>query len=150
MNQIKLNHLNDSHIDGIMTINELSFAIPWSRNSIEDELKNKFAIYTVATLNDKVVGYGGLWLIIDEANITNIAVHPEYRKSGIASLILNELLNICAKQNAVSIDLEVRVSNVAAQKLYKKFDFNEIGIRKKYYEDNNEDAILMKKSSILD
>lgn len=130
-------------LDDIMEISTLSFPVYWSKASFQSELENKLAHYFVAKDGEKVIGYGGMWIIIDEGHITNIAVHPDYRKKGIGDLILNTMINECTKRKVIAMTLEVRASNIAAQGLYSKHGFIEEGIRKKYYEDNGEDAIIM-------
>ncbi|NEZ74393.1 ribosomal-protein-alanine N-acetyltransferase [Clostridium botulinum] len=138
------------HIDGVMEIDNLSFSVPWSRNSYETELKNKFAKYIVV-LNEetnKVLGFAGMWLIIDECHITNIAVHPNYRGLGIGNILMNEIIDICKEHNLTGITLEVRESNTAAKNLYYKYGFKDSGIRKDYYADNNENALLMWKTDL--
>lgn len=149
MNKFDIRPLDSSHIDDILEISILSFPIPWSRDAFTNELTNKFARYVVAVKDNKVIAYGGIWLIIDEGHITNIAVHPEYRGIGIASAILEAILEICKAELISSVTLEVRRSNAAAQGLYKKYGFIEDGIRKAYYEDNKEDAIIMWNHNIL-
>ncbi|KEI96732.1 30S ribosomal protein S18 [Clostridium botulinum A2B3 87] len=138
------------HIDGVMEIDNLSFSVPWSRNSYETELKNKFTKYIVV-LNEetnKVLGFAGMWLIIDECHITNIAVHPNYRGLGIGNILMNEIIDICKEHNLTGITLEVRESNTAAKNLYYKYGFKDSGIRKGYYADNNENALLMWKTDL--
>ncbi|BAQ14954.1 putative ribosomal-protein-alanine acetyltransferase [Clostridium botulinum] len=138
------------HIDGVMEIDNLSFSVPWRRNSYETELKNKFAKYIVV-LNEetnKVLGFAGMWLIIDECHITNIAVHPNYRGLGIGNILMNEIIDICKEHNLTGITLEVRESNTAAKNLYYKYGFKDSGIRKGYYADNNENALLMWKTDL--
>lgn len=135
-------------IDDIFHITHLSFATAWSIDSINNELNNKLARYVVAKCDDKIIGYGGMWLIIDEAHITNIAVHPEFRRTGAASLILENMVTICRLESVISMTLEVRDSNTAARNLYGKFGFISEGIRKKYYADNKEDAIIMWKHNV--
>ena len=135
-------------IDDIFHITHLSFATAWSIDSINNELNNKLARYVVAKCDDKIIGYGGMWLIIDEAHITNIAVHPEFRHTGAASLILENMVTICRLESVISMTLEVRDSNTAARNLYGKFGFISEGIRKKYYADNKEDAIIMWKHNV--
>ncbi|MDZ7542793.1 ribosomal-protein-alanine N-acetyltransferase, partial [Clostridium perfringens] len=92
---------------------------------------------------NSVIGFVGVWIIVGEADITNIAVHPNYRKLGVGSKLLSSLINICDDLSCSLINLEVRASNISAQNLYKKFSFIENGLRKGYYEDTKEDAILM-------
>ena len=135
-------------INDIFHITLLSFATAWSIDSFNNELNNKFARYVVAKYNNKIIGYGGMWIIIDEAHITNIAVHPEFRRTGAGAFILENLVNICKSEAVISMTLEVRDSNIAARNLYEKFGFLPEGVRKKYYADNKEDAIIMWKHNI--
>lgn len=143
-NDITICKANETHIDGIFNVSTLSFHISWSIDSIKKEIvDNKNAIYIVAVKDNQVIGYGGSWVILDEGHITNIAVSPKYRGMGIASLILDNLMKSCKCCDVVSMTLEVRKSNIPAQNLYKKFNFIEEGLRKNYYADNKEDALIM-------
>lgn len=135
--------MNKSHIDGIMEIEKDSFAIPWSRAAVEKELSNNLAIYAVVKENDKVVGYGGMWHVVNEGHITNIAVHKDYRRKGIGNIIVNKLIEIAEEKEMIGLTLEVRKSNLPALELYKKNGFKLEGIRPEYYEDNKEDAYIM-------
>jgi ribosomal-protein-alanine N-acetyltransferase len=136
--------MKESDLERIIEIEEKSFNPPWSREAFLLELtKNLLAKYIVAEVDGQVVGYGGIWLIIDEGHVTNIAVDEEYRGKGIGSKILEGLIQICRDRNMTAMTLEVRKSNVVAQSLYRKYGFKEYGIRKGYYQDNNEDAIIM-------
>lgn len=139
--QIEL--MNKRHIDGIIEIENESFAIPWSRASVEKELSNNLAIYVVATESEKVVGYGGMWHIVNEGHITNIAVHKDYRQKGIGNAIINKLSEIALEKEMIGLTLEVRKSNTPALALYRKNGFKLEGIRPEYYEDNKEDAYIM-------
>lgn len=139
--QIEL--MNKSHVDGIIEIENESFAIPWSRASVEKELSNNLAIYVVAMEDDKVVGYGGMWHIVNEGHITNIAVHKDYRRKGIGNAIINKLSEIAVDKEMIGLTLEVRKSNTPALELYQKNGFKLEGIRPEYYEDNKEDAYIM-------
>lgn len=146
---INLKAMNESHVDGILKISNLSFHMPWSRESIENEIISNIAHYVIAEdENGKVIGYGGVWIVFDEGDVTNIAVHPDYRGQHIGSMILKEMINVCASNGVTTMTLEVRESNMAAQKLYTNFGFNAEAVRKKYYEDNDEDAILMWKRDV--
>ncbi|NEZ46778.1 ribosomal-protein-alanine N-acetyltransferase [Clostridium niameyense] len=131
------------HINDVMEIDKLSFSTPWRKESYEQELKNKSAKYMVALKDNKVIGFFGLWFIIDECHIINIAVHPKFRGLGVGNLMMEEIIKICGEKNFPNITLEVRASNTTAQNLYYKFNFKNSGIRKGYYADNNEDAIIM-------
>ena len=133
--------------DEVYRISKSSFSIPWSIDSINSELNNPLAKYIVARDEDKnlVVGFVGIWIVVGEGSITNIAIDPTYRGKGIGSKLLSSLINLCSDLNCTLINLEVRESNYTAQNLYKKFGFTIDGIRKGYYEDNKENAILMSK-----
>lgn len=139
--QIEL--MNKSHIDGIIEIEKDSFAIPWSRASVEKELSNNLAIYVVAMDKEKVIGYGGMWHIVNEGHITNIAVHKDFRRKGIGNAIVKKLIEIAEEKEMIGLTLEVRKSNISALELYKKNGFKLEGIRPEYYEDNKEDAYIM-------
>lgn len=145
--KITYNLMTDKDVKGVFDISNASFSIPWSIESINGELNNPLAKYIVARdeINDLVVGFVGIWIVVGEGNITNIAVHPDYRGNGIGDKLLSSLINLCSDLNCTLINLEVRESNYKAQNLYKKFGFNIDGIRKGYYEDNKENAILMSK-----
>lgn len=131
-------------IDGVMEIEYASFAIPWSREAFEEELtNNKHAVYIVAKQDNKVIGYGGMWKVLEEGHITNIAVHPDFRRMRVGYAIVEALTQIAKNKGIGSMTLEVRENNIAAQGLYRKFGFEVVGRRKKYYADNNEDALIM-------
>lgn len=150
MNNIIISKMQESHINQVYNISALSFHTPWTVDSLKDELSsNKYARYFVASIDDLVVGYGGIWIIIDEAHVTNIAVHPEYRGIGIGKKILEALIEQCKIEFIPSMTLEVRVSNAVAISLYKSYGFSEEGIRKKYYGDTGEDGIIMWKRNIV-
>lgn len=131
-------------INAVYNIEEQCFSHPWSKDSFKGELNNNAcARYLVAQEGDEIVGYGGMWLIINEAHITNIAVHENHRKKKVGSILLSHLMGLAWNELEVQrMTLEVRKSNQVAQALYRKFDFQICGERKKYYE-NNEDAIIM-------
>lgn len=148
MNNLEVCSFEKKYLREIMCIENLSFSIPWTKDAMEKELLNKFAKYVVIKLNNLVVGYGGMWLILDEGHITNIAVHPEFRGIGAGKKIIEALIDECKKNNINSLTLEVRASNYVAKNLYTKFGFIEEGIRKNYYNDNNEDAIIMWKRNM--
>ena len=133
-----------THVDGVAEVDKLSFALPWSRDSFEAEVsRNDFARYVVAVSDGKVIGYGGVWIIAGEGQITNIAVHPDFRGMGAACKMLEALIDICISESVNDMTLEVRVSNTPAINLYKKYGFVEEGLRKQFYEDNKEDALIM-------
>jgi ribosomal-protein-alanine acetyltransferase len=144
MEKIEIIKACADHIDGILAVENLSFKIPWSRQSFIDEItKNDFAWYICAIINGQITGYAGMWQVFDEGHITNIAVHPEFRLSGVGSALLESLINHARLSGIKRMTLEVRKSNLPARGLYKKFKFKDGGFRKAYYADNNEDAIIM-------
>jgi len=134
-------------INQVAEIEKLSFPTPWSPYAFHCEiLDNNFANYLVITSKseqDNVIGYGGMWVILDEAHVTNIAVTPEFRGKRLGEMLLTGLMEIAVKKGALRITLEVRESNLNAQRLYKRLGFEEAGIRKGYYIDTKEDAIIM-------
>ncbi|HAN86889.1 MAG: ribosomal protein S18-alanine N-acetyltransferase [Bacillota bacterium] len=135
--------LND--IDQVLQIERLSFSIPWSRHAFVDELlRNEQARYVVVRdPNGVVLGYGGMWLILDEAHVTNVAVHPEYRRQGIARAIMKSLMETAVCLGATRMTLETRLSNLPAQELYRSLGFVAAGVRPGYYIDDHEDALVM-------
>ena len=145
--KITYNLMTEKDVKGVFDISNSSFSIPWSINSINGELNNPLAKYIVARDEDVnlIVGFVGAWIVVGEASITNIAVHPNYRNHGIGYKLLDSLINLCNDLDCTLINLEVRASNNSAQNLYKKSGFNVDGLRKGYYEDNKEDALLMTK-----
>lgn len=131
-------------VDAVAELEQAVFARPWSRESFRQELtRNAVARYLVAEENGEILGYAGAWIIMDESHITNIAVREDARGRGIGRQLTAELLQILSNLGACYATLEVRVSNERAQNLYKSLGFVSVGKRKRYYEDNNEDAYLM-------
>lgn len=144
MTGIKIVAACREHIEDLVILENLSFKIPWSRQSITEEItQNKAAVYFCAETGEKAVGYAGMWQVCDEGHITNIAVHPEFRNSGVGSALMEALLHAAGERGIVALTLEVRRSNLSAQALYRKYGFEDGGMRKAYYADNNEDAIIM-------
>jgi ribosomal-protein-alanine N-acetyltransferase len=131
-------------VDAVQEVERLSFPVPWPANAFRHELtQNRMARYVVARSELRLVGYAGLWLQHDEAHITTFAVHPDHRRRKIGERLLQRLFEIAEDVGAEWMTLEVRVSNLAAQKLYEKYGFRRAGIRRHYYSDNNEDALIM-------
>lgn len=144
---ICVREMQESDIDRIVEIEQESFSPPWSREAFLLELtRNILAKYIVVEVEGRVVGYGGIWLIIDEGHITNIAVDKEYRGLGLGNKLLEGLIQLCIDRDVKAITLEVRKSNEIAKGLYKKYGFKEYGVRPGYYTNNNEDAIIMWKT----
>lgn len=138
-------------IDSILEIEKEAFTTPWSREAFLTEIKeNLLAYYLIAEVNGKVTGYGGIWLILNEGHITNIAVKEEYKGNGIGNSILEGLICYCMKNSIDNMTLEVRESNVIAQNLYRKYGFVSSGKRPNYYSDDGEDAIIMWRTNIVE
>ena len=130
-------------VDAVCAIEEATFARPWSRASIENELTNSCARYVVLRRSGETVGYAGMWLVIDEAHVTNVAIRKDLRGQGLGEKLMRALIQLAADSGMIWMTLEVRRSNAAAQGLYRKLVFVDVGWRKRYYEDNGEDALLM-------
>ncbi len=141
-----IRQMNQRDLDEIMRIEKASFTLPWSRMSYENEFENQYATYLVVDYEGEIAAYGGIWVIHDEAHITSVAVAKEYRRKGMGAALLNALLNTARLKRAMRAFLEVRVTNEAALKMYSRQGFAAIGLRKEYYDDNHEDAIVMMKT----
>lgn len=146
----KMGKMELQHIDQVVEIEKNAFAAPWSRESFVTEVTNNhFAYYVVCgdeSQNNQVVGYAGMWLIVDEAHITTIAVHSDYRGLKIGKQLLEYLLAVAKLRCAQKATLEVRPTNHPAKQLYLSLGFEVVGLRKGYYQDNGEDAIIMWKN----
>lgn len=131
-------------VEAVHHIEASTFSEPWSLQSFRDEMeRNACARYIVAEADGAIVGYAGAWLIIDEGHITNVAVAEAMRGQGIGTGLMNALMRYAANMGVQYMTLEVRKSNLTAQKLYRAMGFIELGVRKRYYENNGEDALLM-------
>jgi ribosomal-protein-alanine N-acetyltransferase len=131
-------------LQAVQHIERASFTTPWPPQAYRQELEaNRLAAYLVGTIRDEVVAYGGIWLMVDEAHITTFAVHPRYRRRRIGERLLLSLMDLSVDRHAREATLEVRLSNLAARRLYEKYGFRPVGIRPRYYSDNQEDALIM-------
>ena len=143
MADITIRRMTWLDVEEVTAVEEASFAIPWTKEAFMNEmLRNEQAIYFVAVHDRRVIGFAGVWKIVDEGHITNIAVLPEYRGQGVGNQLLHALVTYARAQSLAALTLEVRVSNVGAQTLYEQFGFECAGRRKRYYQDNNEDALI--------
>lgn len=144
MEGLIIRKMTEKDIDEVLAIEREAFTTPWSRDAFVKEItENQLARYIVAEKDGQIVGFGGIWLILDEGHITNIAVAPNYRGQGIGNVLVKQLIKLCEELGIFRITLEVRRSNYIAQTLYKKHGFTECGIRPGYYADTKEDAIIM-------
>ncbi len=131
-------------LPAVQAIEQASFTAPWPPHAYRSELEsNRLAHYLVARAGDDVTAYGGMWLMVDEAHITTFAVHPAWRRRRIGERLLLAFLDLAADRRAHEATLEVRLSNLAARKLYEKYGFRPVGLRPRYYSDDGEDALIM-------
>lgn len=145
ISEIKILPMQTSHVDDVIKIEEQAYGEHhWSKDSFYGELANELAYYYSAfDMENNLIGYAGSWQIIDEAHITTIAVKPELRRKKIGEALLTKIINDCYNNKIKYITLEVRESNKPAIGLYEKYGFKSLGTRKGYYQNNNEDALIM-------
>jgi [ribosomal protein S18]-alanine N-acetyltransferase len=131
-------------VPAVHEIERLSFRTPWPAYAFEQELRaNRLARYVVARAGDRVVGFAGVWLMVDDAHVTTFGVHPDWRRQGIGRQLMLNVAELSAAIGARRMTLEVRASNHAAQALYHAFGFEIVGRRPHYYTDDGEDALVM-------
>ena len=141
---VRIVPMNADHLDEVAELERICFSVPWSRNMLAEELDNLLSAFLVALDdNDKVVGYAGVQIILDEGYITNVAVRPECRRQGVAAKLLQVFLDFAKANKLAFLTLEVRASNYNAIALYGSRGFRSVGRRKNYYEHPKEDAIIM-------
>ncbi len=145
MKKVSIEKMNETHIPSIMEIESVSFGkYHWSENAFRTELNNNLAHYFVALDENKnLLGYCGFWDILEEGHITTFAVREEFRGQKIAAQMMLYIFEKAKELNIKWFTLEVRASNLPAINLYQKYGFETIGEREKYYQDNNEDALIM-------
>lgn len=136
--------MEEKDIDDVLKIEQASFTTPWTLEAFHHEMtQNRFAVYVVLEEDGQVIGYCGSWVVVDEVHITNVAIHPDYRGQKLGEALMRNMIEVAIGLGAVSMTLEVRVSNHIAQSLYRKLGFQDGGIRKNYYTDLQEDALVM-------
>ena len=141
---IRVEPMSFADIPAVHAIERESFVVPWPDDAYRNELAtNRLASYVVARTDDRVIGFAGLWVMVDEAHVTTFAVDPRWRRRGVGERLLLGLIDIAVARRAREATLEVRLSNVPARRLYEKFGFRPVGIRPRYYSDNGEDALIM-------
>ena len=141
-----IERMNESHVAAVAALEKLCFADPWSLSSVASELKNPLALWLVAVENDAVVGYVGSQSVLGEADMMNVAVHPDHRRKGVAQALVTALVRALWEKDNHSLALEVRASNAPASALYEKLGFVQVGLRKNYYRNPREDARILKKT----
>ena len=137
-------------VPSVYEIEVLSFRTPWSMRSLAGELKNRVAHYTVMEQDERIIGYCGMWVLFEEAHITNIAIRPEKRGNGFGKQLLHASMRVAASFGAEMMTLEVRETNAVAQRMYDEMDFLQQGRRRRYYTDTGEDALLLWNRNIIE
>ena len=137
--------MKSSHVAQIAELEKICFSDPWSEKSIASELNNELAFWLTAIEGDLVAGYIGSQTVIDETDMMNVAVHPDFRRKGIAEALVNALIEALKSRGSRCLTLEVRASNEPAIMLYEKLGFSQIGRRKNYYRNPREDALILRK-----
>lgn len=143
--QLVYRKMVEQDIEGVLKIEEESFSLPWTRDSFIHEMTSNLHAYYVVALDseEEIIGFCGMWLVVDESHITNVAVTEKAKGQGVGEALMREAIRIALENEVVLMTLEVRVSNVIAQNLYRKLGFQNGGIRRNYYTDNQEDALVM-------
>lgn len=145
MDNVKISRMTISDLNSIENSLLTDFDNFWNVNTFRSELLNPNSKYIVAKINNEIVGFAGIWKAVDDVHITNIVTAKKLRKQNIGSIMLSKLIEMAeAEKEITSITLEVNSNNMPAIKLYEKFDFKKVGLRKKYY-NNTDDAIIMTK-----
>lgn len=136
--------MNVEDIPEVLRVEAMCFVTPWPRNAFQNELtENKLAHYFVGRADDEIVAYGGLWVILEDAHITTVAVKPSHQRKRFGERVLVHLLDEAIERGACWVTLEVRESNLGAQELYRKYGFTVVNTRRGYYSDNDENALVM-------
>ena len=143
MKTLRFENLQESHVASILTIEQMTNSAPWSEKSFLNELQHKHGIFLVAILEGAVIGYGGVWLVVDEAHVTTISISESQRRKGVGRRLMVELLQRAKDAGMLCSTLEVRASNLPAIKLYEDLGYSVSATRKGYYPDNGEDALVM-------
>ena len=140
-----ITEMNATHVPQVAELEKICFADPWSEKSVASELDNKWALWLVAVEDDRVTGYIGSQTSIDETDVMNVAVHPDFRRRGIAESLIIRLVDELKMRGSHALMLEVRASNTPAIALYEKLGFRQVGCRKNYYRNPKEDALILRK-----
>jgi ribosomal-protein-alanine N-acetyltransferase len=142
--KVRIEPMRLDDVPAVQAIEQASFTTPWPPHAYRNELEsNRLATYLVARIDDAVVGYAGVWLMVDEAHITTFAVDPRWRRQRIGERLLVAVLDVARQRRAREATLEVRLSNLPARRLYEKYGFKPVGLRPHYYSDDREDALVM-------
>lgn len=137
--------MRQEHVAQVAALEKLCFRDPWSENSVASELNNPLSLWLVAVDGERVAGYVGSQTVMEESDMMNVAVHPDYRKQGIATALIVGLVEELHKRGSRCLTLEVRASNETAISVYRKLEFREVGLRRNYYRNPREDALILRK-----
>lgn len=143
--KMMITNMRQEHVAQVAALEKLCFSDPWSENSVASELNNPLSLWLVALDGERLAGYVGSQTVMDESDMMNLAVHPDYRCQGIGSRLVDELIKELKKKGSQRLTLEVRVSNEPAKRLYDELGFSEIAVRKRYYSHPKEDALIFRK-----
>ena len=146
LDKLAVEPMTPEDLDEVLAIEHRSFPSAWSRGSYERELRNDSSYYLTARSAGVLVAYAGMWIVYEEAHITTIAVHPQWRQRGLATRVLARLIRVAWQQGATRLTLEVRERNEAARALYQKLGFEEKGVLPGYYGDSGENGVVMWKT----
>lgn len=143
MDSIIVEEMNLDHLDSIKNILESEFDDFWNYNIFQNELRNKNSKFIIVKSNNEIIGFAGISIVLDVADITNIVIKKTFRGKGISNILLQNIIDLAKSNNCTTINLEVNSINTVAINLYKKFDFKQVGLRKNYY--NSQDGLLFTK-----
>ena len=142
---MRIVNMTADHVSQVAALEAICFRDPWSENSVASELTNPLSAWLVALDGERVAGYVGSQSVMGESDMMNVAVHPDYRRQGIAEKLVLELVEALKEKGNHCLTLEVRASNEPAKALYEKLGFQQIGLRKNYYRNPKEDALILRK-----
>ena len=140
-----ITNMKPQHVAQVAELEKICFSDPWSEKSVASELDNPLSLWLVAEDDGCVAGYIGSQTVMDESDMMNVAVHPDYRRQGIGEKLVSVLVDALKEKGSHCLTLEVRASNENAISLYKKLDFQQVGLRKNYYHNPKEDALILRK-----
>ena len=142
---MRIVEMKPAHVAQVAALEKLCFSDPWSENSVASELENELSLWLVAEEGETVLGYVGSQTVLDETDMMNVAVHPDHRRRGVAAALITELVSRLKMRGSRCLKLEVRASNAPAIALYETLGFTQLGLRKNYYRNPKEDALILGK-----
>lgn len=149
MNEIAVLPMMLDHVDEVLAIEVLCFSQPWSRQAFEEQVLSPFTCYLVASAGGRLSGYAGMYVVLDEAHVTNVAVHPDQRGQGLGRRLMESLIQAAISRGAVHMDLEVRTQNQVARNLYQSMGFRQVGRRPGYYQEPKDDALILRLAPLV-